>query len=138
MTRDNRPRYQFSADRQSASRRLRYRETSHPDDGECTLCRLDTETEESPAPMSSSEDDEQFAAETLVQAIENQLADDQPPAARAVLNKLTLVGYPREESLQLMALALANEIRAMDAEQRGFDGQRYETLLRALPDLPDD
>ena len=37
----DRPRYRISADRQSAHRRVRYVERSHPDDGECTLCQLD-------------------------------------------------------------------------------------------------
>ena len=37
----DRPRYRISADRQSAHRRVRYVESSHPDDGECTLCQLD-------------------------------------------------------------------------------------------------
>ncbi|MFA5677161.1 MAG: hypothetical protein WC953_01950 [Pseudomonas sp.] len=37
----DRPRYRISADRQSAIRRVRYVESSHPDDGQCTLCQLD-------------------------------------------------------------------------------------------------
>ena len=36
-----RPRYRVSADRNSARRRVRYVESSHPDDGSCTLCQLD-------------------------------------------------------------------------------------------------
>jgi hypothetical protein len=35
------------------------------------------------------EPDEIFARERLVEALENQLAVDQPPAAQATLNKLT-------------------------------------------------
>jgi hypothetical protein len=38
---DDRPRFRVSADRQSASRRVRYVESSTPDDGQCTLCQLD-------------------------------------------------------------------------------------------------
>ncbi|PRB80977.1 hypothetical protein [Pseudomonas sp. MYb185] len=38
---DPRPRYRVSADRSSARRRVRYVESSHPDDGSCTLCQLD-------------------------------------------------------------------------------------------------
>lgn len=38
---DDRPRFRVSADRQSASRRVRYVESSTPDDGQCTLCELD-------------------------------------------------------------------------------------------------
>ena len=82
------------------------------------------------------DDDEAFAEETLIQAIENQLEADNPPAAKAVYNKLTLVGYEREEILELMALVLAHEIDAMLRDDRLFDGAWYEQALRALPELP--
>lgn len=81
-------------------------------------------------------DEEAFAEQTLIQAIENQLEADNPPAAKATLNKLTLVGYEREEILQLMALVLAHEIDAMLRDDRPFDSAWYEQALRALPDLP--
>lgn len=142
MSAIDRPRFRVSADRQAASRRVRYVETNAPLDGNCSLCRLD---EEPPLPpesrsMSAETDDseESFAEATLIQAIENQIESGEPPAARATLNKLTLVGYEREEILELMALVLAAEIRAMLAEDRPFDLARYETALRALPQLPDD
>jgi hypothetical protein len=81
-------------------------------------------------------DEEAFAEQTLIQAIENQLEADNPPAAKATLNKLTLVGYEREEILQLMALVLAHEIDAMLRDDRPFDSVWYEQALRALPELP--
>ncbi|KRW56037.1 hypothetical protein AO729_12200 [Pseudomonas sp. TTU2014-066ASC] len=88
--------------------------------------------------MTEPQDDEEaFAEETLIQAIENQLEAGDPPAAQATLNKLTLVGYEREESIKLMALALAREIRQMLDEDRPFDAEGYETLLRGLPELPE-
>lgn len=83
-------------------------------------------------------EDEAFAEQTLIQAIENQLEADSPPAAKAVYNKLSLVGYAREEILQLMALVLAHEIDAMLREDRPFDGAWYEQALRALPELPEE
>nr|WP_217477432.1 hypothetical protein [Stutzerimonas stutzeri] len=83
-----------------------------------------------------SEDDETFAEETLIQAIENQLEAGDPAAAQATLNKLTLVGYERDEIVKLMALVLAEEIRQMLEEDRPFDSERYEAMLRNLPELP--
>ncbi|SFB58361.1 hypothetical protein [Azotobacter beijerinckii] len=85
------------------------------------------------APM----DDEAFAEQTLIEAIENQIEANDPPAAQATLNKLTLVGYEREETLHLMALVLAHEIAAMLREDRPFDGVWYAQALRALPELPE-
>ncbi|MBF6624151.1 MAG: hypothetical protein B7Z23_08690 [Pseudomonadales bacterium 32-61-5] len=139
MPKSDRPRFRVDADRQSGSRRVRYIETSRPDDGGCTLCQLD---EENPLPpenraMSEPHDDEAFAESTLIQAIENQLEAGEPAATQATLNKLTLVGYERDESLHMMALVLAQEIRQMLDEDRAFDTEAYETMLRNLPELPE-
>lgn len=141
MSDADRPRFRVSADRQAANRRVRYVETNRPDDGSCTLCQLDEENpapnEESPRVTDQASDDETLAEAALIEAVENQLAAGQPAAVQATLNKLTLVGHEREESLQLMALVLANEIRHMLAEDRPFDAARYEALLRQLPELPE-
>lgn len=87
--------------------------------------------------QNGNDEEEAFTEETLLQAIENQLEAGDPPATRATLNKLTLVGYEREEILHLMALVLAREIDAMLREDRPFDRDRYEQALRALPELPE-
>jgi len=86
----------------------------------------------------SEQEDEEFAQDTLSQAIENQLEAGEPAFVQAVLNKLTLVGYEREEIIELMALVLADEIDAMLTADRAFDMARYEQGLRALPVLPQD
>lgn len=140
----DRPRYRVDADRQAAQRRVRYVETNRPDDGSCTICQLD---KENPAPLDetpamaqdnpSNDEDEAFAESTLIQAIENQLEAGEPAATQATLNKLTLVGYERDECLQMMALVLAHEIRTMLSEDRPFDGAAYEAMLRKLPELPE-
>ncbi|AIG03732.1 Uncharacterised protein [Pseudomonas fluorescens] len=87
-------------------------------------------------PTDIDNDEEEFAESTLTQAIENQIESDNPPAAKATFNKLTLVGYEREDILNLMAHVLAVEIDAMLEEDRPFNTQWYETALRALPELP--
>ncbi|MFJ9990759.1 hypothetical protein ACIQSO_08470 [Pseudomonas putida] len=83
-----------------------------------------------------NDDDEEFAEATLTQAIENQIESGNPPAAKATFNKLTLVGYEREDILNLMAHVLAIEIDALLSEDRAFDTEWYENALRALPELP--
>lgn len=87
-------------------------------------------------PTDIDNDEEEFAKTTLIQAIENQIESDNPPAAKATLNKLTLVGYERDEILNLMAHVLAVEIDAFLDEKRAFNTQWYEAALRALPELP--
>ncbi|MGX0959411.1 hypothetical protein [Pseudomonas viridiflava] len=80
--------------------------------------------------------EEEFAASTLIEAIENQIEADNPPAAKATLNKLTLVGYERDDILEMMAHVLAIEIDALLEQDRPFDTEWYEAALRALPELP--
>ncbi len=87
-------------------------------------------------PTDIDNDEEEFTESTLIQAIENQIESDTPPAAKATFNKLTLVGYEREEILNLMAHVLAIEIDAMLDEDRAFNTEWYETALRTLPELP--
>ena len=84
----------------------------------------------------AADDEEDFVEDTLIQAIENQIESDNPPAAKATFNKLTLVGYEREDILNLMAHVLAIEIDALLEEDRAFNTQWYEAALRALPELP--
>ena len=82
------------------------------------------------------EPDEAFAEARLIEAVENQLETGEPAAAQATLNKLTLVGYAREESLELMAQVLAHCIGVMLDNDQPFDNQAYEQGLRNLPELP--
>ncbi|WP_145008523.1 hypothetical protein [Pseudomonas oryzihabitans] len=84
-----------------------------------------------------ADDEESFVSSHLIEAVENQLAAGEPAYVQAVLNKLTLVGYDREDAVLLMAQALAYEIDVMLAADRPFDSAHYEQLLRALPELPE-
>ncbi len=87
--------------------------------------------------QSDNEADAAFAHEKLLEAVENQLAEDSPAAAQATLNKLTLVGYERADSLDLMAQVLAWHINQMLEQDAAFDLEAYEQSLRNLPELPD-
>jgi len=81
-------------------------------------------------------DEEDFAEATLIEAIENQIESDNPPAAKATFNKLTLVGYERDDILEMMAHVLAVEIDGILKDDRPFNTEWYEKALRALPEMP--
>ena len=149
-------RFQVSADRSSASRKVRYVETNKGDVDDCMLCQLDEggvpvgESDEAKAaatqqdtqataeqPVEDDEVEDQLVEEELIQAIENQLSAQQPPATQAVFNKLTLVGHTRDEAVQLMAQVLAWQVSEMLKTDQPFDMAAYEHALRKLPQLPD-
>lgn len=81
-------------------------------------------------------DEEDEVRQQLAEAVENQLQAGEPAFVQAVLNKLTLVGIEREESIEMMAYVLATEIRQSFEQERGFDAGNYERMLRELPELP--
>ena len=72
-------------------------------------------------PTDIDSDEEAFAENTLIEAIENQIEADNPPAAKATFNKLTLVGYERDDILNMMTHVLAVEIDAILEEDRAFN-----------------
>ncbi len=150
-------RFQVSADRSSATRKVRYVETNQGDAEDCMLCQLDeggvpvSETEkntatvaqaaaesaiEAPVELDEAAEDELVESQ-LLEAIENQLAAQQPVFVQAVMNKLTLVGHTRDEIVQMMAQVLAWQINDMLEMDHAFDLLAYERALRALPQLPD-
>lgn len=153
-------RYQVSADRSSASRKVRYVETNQGDVDDCMLCQLDegnapvsqndqhtaaTAQEATALPSSvddsstevDDEQDDELVESQLLEAIENQLAAQQPPFVQAVMNKLTLVGHTRDDIVQMMAQVLAWQISDMLEADHAFDLLAYERALRALPQLPE-
>ena len=81
--------------------------------------------------------EDELVESQLLEAIENQLAAQQPVFVQAVMNKLTLVGHTREEIVQMMAQVLAWQISVMLEADSAFDMAAYERALRALPQLPD-
>ncbi len=153
-------RYQVSADRSSATRKVRYVETNQGDADDCMLCQLDEgggvpadvsdkvtaavtppeialeSSVAEPAELDEEAEDELVESQ-LLEAIENQLSAQQPLFVQPVFNKLTLVGHTREEIVQMMAQVLAWQISDMLEADQAFDMVAYERALRALPQLPD-
>lgn len=133
-------RYQVSADRDSAVRRVRYVETNRGDADDCALCQMDEGVIESAEVLDEEQvesEEAQFVRQQLFEVIENQLRDNNPPFVQAVLNKLVLVGIERDEAVEMMAYVLSLEIQKTLSQDSGFDLTSYEKMLRALPELPD-
>lgn len=82
--------------------------------------------------------DEAFAQSTLSEAIENQLRDGKPLAAKMTLERLLAAGHDRADAVAMMAAVLAQEVRTLLDEDRPFDMDWYVAALRGLPAMPDD
>ncbi len=85
-------------------------------------------------------DDEsgQLAGEAIVEAVENQLAEDNPPETKITLERLIKLGESRENAIRYIASALSVEIFGALKNESAYNEQRYISNLKALPKLPFD
>lgn len=83
--------------------------------------------------MSSDSD---FAREAILEAVENQLRDGNPPITQETFTRLRSEGFSAEDAKKLIGFALANEISEIMNNKEPFNEERYSQNLRNLPDLP--
>ncbi len=79
----------------------------------------------------------QKAGEVIVEIIENQLADDNPPETKQTLKRLMKLGESRENAIRYISTALTVEIFGAFKHNEPFNHERYVKNLTALPNLPD-
>jgi hypothetical protein len=78
------------------------------------------------------------AVKKLLPAIEEQLNSPETPYVREAFDRiLTEPDIEEEEAKAMLAFCLTDEIEAMMAGEREFDGKRYQMLLELLPVMPE-
>jgi len=80
--------------------------------------------------------DGQAAGEALVEAVENQLRDNDPPETQEALDRLLVLGESRENALRYIASVLSVEVYEVMRNKESFNRSRYVKNLEALPNLP--
>jgi hypothetical protein len=88
--------------------------------------------------VQADSEDGQLAGEAIVEVIENQLADNNPPETRKTLDRLIKLGETRENAIRYIATALSVEIFGALKHQEPYNNERYIKNLKALPKLPYD
>ncbi len=88
--------------------------------------------------MQADSEDGQLAGEAIVEVIENQLADNNPPETRKTLDRLIKLGETRENAIRYIATALSVEVFGALKHQEPYNNERYIKNLKALPKLPYD
>lgn len=76
------------------------------------------------------------ARAAILEAVENQLRDNNPPITQETFTRLMMEGFSAEEAKKLISFALANEISEIMNNKEPFDEERYSQNLRNLPDIP--
>jgi hypothetical protein len=81
-------------------------------------------------------EDGQMAGEAVVEAVENQLADNNPPETKQTLERLMNAGESRENAMRYIASALSVELHNIMKNREPYNHERYIKYLNALPTMP--
>lgn len=88
--------------------------------------------------VNAKDENGQLAGEAIVEAIENQIAEDNPPETKTTLARLIALGESRENAIRYIASVLSVEIFHALKNKSTYNEQRYISNLKALPELPFD
>jgi hypothetical protein len=80
----------------------------------------------------------QLAGEAIVQVVENQITENNPPETKETLDRLMKNGETRENATRYIASILSIEIFGALKHQEPYNNKRYLKNLKALPELPDE
>jgi len=72
----------------------------------------------------------------ILDVVENQLRNLDPPATKETLDRLISQGVEEEEARRLIGCVVASEIFDILKHKQPFDQDRYVIALRKLPELP--
>jgi hypothetical protein len=72
----------------------------------------------------------------ILQVVENQLRDNNPPETRQTLDRLVKEGHSREEAKSLIESVVAAETFYVLKNQESFNHKRFVEALNKLPQLP--
>ena len=84
--------------------------------------------------MEKTED--QRLREAILEVINKQMKDNDPPETKLAFARLREEGFTEEETLKLIGYVVASEVFTVLKENRRYDKDKYISALNALPKLP--
>ena len=76
------------------------------------------------------------AGELIIQAIKEQIRQNDPPETKETFDRLRREGHAEEEVYRMLGCVLTSEMYAVLKQKRVFDRDLYVQQLHALPKLP--
>lgn len=73
-----------------------------------------------------------YLKETILEVVENQLRENNPPETQQTLKRLARAGYTRQAAVELIGSAVVAELWQMVHEQKPFDRARFKESLDKL------
>ena len=77
-----------------------------------------------------------IAKQAILEAVENQLRQNNPPETKATIDRLVQEGYSAFEAKEFIAAVLVAHIFDMLKNKHTFDNSKYVKDLANLPKLP--
>ena len=68
----------------------------------------------------------------ILEVVENQIRNGDPPETRQTLQRLLAAGYSRKQAIEMIGSALVEEIWAILHDHKLFDQARFAALLEQL------
>jgi len=68
----------------------------------------------------------------ILEVVENQLRDGDPPETRQTLERLLATGYSRKQAIEMIGSAVVSEIWMVLHEKKPYDRARFIALLEQL------
>jgi hypothetical protein len=84
----------------------------------------------------SEETDYEVLGDAIVEIVEAQVEDANPPEARHALERMAAKGLDEDSAWDLLAAAYALELYRSFVEHRDFEEPNYRRILHDLPTLP--
>ena len=88
--------------------------------------------------MQADTPDGQRVGEAMIEAIQNQIRDNDPPETKITLDRLMSLGESRENAMRCIGSVLSVEIFEAVKNKTPYNEKRYITNLKNLPELPFD
>ena len=86
--------------------------------------------------MTDDEESRERLRSLLLETVETQINDGEPPETRETLERLMSEGYSEQEALHLIGCAMSVEIFGIIKNSQPYDEARYLKALKDLPELP--
>lgn len=72
----------------------------------------------------------------ILEVVDNQMRDNDPPETRQTYNRLVQEGCSKEEAKRLIGCVVVSEMFDILKHERDFNLERFVKTLNKLPELP--
>lgn len=76
-----------------------------------------------------------YVTETILEVVENQLRDLDPPETKETYDRLVASGISDDQARRMIAAVLFNEMSWVLKHSQAYNPERYITALKKLPKL---